>query len=133
VTVPVNRAADTIWLLVCGSTFPMQTRIANAEFRFVYEDGEVEKLELIPPYNFWMLSSWGGCDYSYEHDAFCLPEAAPPQVQLGGNCRAMVLSWKLRPGKKLESLTLETLSQDVVIGLMGVSFEKLQAPTSTPR
>jgi hypothetical protein len=43
-------------------------------------------------------------------------------VQLGNNCRAMVVSWKLRPGVKLEKLTLETLSQEVVIGLMGVSL-----------
>jgi hypothetical protein len=43
-------------------------------------------------------------------------------VQLGINCRAMVLNRKLRPGVKLESVTLETLSQEVVIGLMGVSL-----------
>lgn len=34
----------------------------------------------------------------------------------------MVLSWKLRPGIELKEVTLETLSQDVVIGLMGVSL-----------
>ena len=123
VTVPVHRAADTIWLLVAGSTFPMQTQIANAEFRFRYADGLVERLELVPPFNFWMLSQWGGCDYSYEHDAFCLPKEPPPQVQLGKNCRAMVLSWKLRTGAMLESVTLETLSEDVVIGLMGLSLQ----------
>ena len=123
VTVPVGRAADTLWLLVAGSTFPMQTRIANAEFRFRYADGQVETLELVPPFNFWMLSSWGGSDYSYGLDAFCLPKEPPPQVQLGRECRAMVLSWKLRAGVSLESVTLETLSQDVVIGLMGVSLE----------
>jgi hypothetical protein len=120
---PVDRAAKTIWLLVCGTTFPMQTRIANAEFRFRYDDGQVEKLELVPPDNFWMLCPWGGEDYSYAHDAFALPAEPPPQVQLGANCRAMVLSWKLRPGVKLETVTLETLSQDVVIGLMGLSLE----------
>lgn len=123
VTVPVGRAANTVWLLVCGSTFPMQTNIANAVFRFRYADGATEALELIPPHNFWMLSTWGGCDYSYAHDAFALPKEPPPQVQLGKNCRAMVLSWKLRPGAVLESVTLETLSEDVVIGLMGLSLE----------
>ncbi|RFC50870.1 MAG: protein of unknown function (DUF4450) [Verrucomicrobia bacterium] len=120
---PVGRVAKTLWLLVCGSTFPMQTRIANAEFRFRYADGQVEKLELMPPDNFWMLCPWGGEDYSYAHDAFALPAEPPPQVQLGANCRAMVLSWKLRPGVRLESVTLEALSQDVVIGLMGLSLE----------
>jgi hypothetical protein len=120
---PIRRAAKTIWLLVCGTTFPMQTRIANAEFRFRYDDGHGEKLELVPPDNFSMLCPWGGEDYSYAHDAFALPAEPPPQVQLGANCRAMVLSWKLRPGVKLETVTLEALSQDVVIGLMGLSLE----------
>ena len=123
IEIPIHRAATTIWLLVCGTTFPMQTRIANAAFRFRYADGEIETLELVPPHNFWMLCPWGGEDYSYEHDAFCLPAEPPPQVQLGANCRAMVLSWKLRPGVKLETVTLEALSQDVVIGLMGLSLE----------
>ncbi|NQU41618.1 MAG: DUF4450 domain-containing protein [Lentisphaerae bacterium] len=122
ITVPLERAADVIWLLVCGSTFPMQLRIANAEFRFAYADGVVETLPLVPPLNFWCLSPWGGKDYSYATDAFCLPIAPPPQVQLGNNCRAMVLSWKLRRDKILESVTLEALSQDVVIGLMSVSL-----------
>ena len=123
VTVPVGRRARTIWLLVCGTTFPMQTRIANAEFRFRYADGAVEKLELMPPDNFWMLCPWGGEDYSYAHDAFALPAQPPLQVQLGANCRAIVLSWKLRPDAVLQDVTLETLSQDVVIGLMGLSLE----------
>ena len=122
VTVPVGKSADAVWLLVCGSTNPMQFRLPNAEVRFQYADGQVEKLDLVPPLNFWCLSSWGGLDYSYETDAFALPPQPPPQVQLGRECRAMVLSWKLRPGVRLESLTLETLSQEVVIGLMGVSL-----------
>ena len=122
VTVPVNQAAEMAWVLVCGSTFPMQTRIANAEIRFRYADGEEEKIELTPPENFWTLCPWGGEDYNYELDTYCLPKQPPPTVQLGTNCRAMVLSWKLRPGVDLKEVTLETLSQDVVIGLMGVSL-----------
>jgi len=122
VSIPVGRAADAVWLLICGTTFPMQTRIANAVVRFRYSDGRVETLELVPPLNFWSLCPWGGLDYSYESDAFCLPALPPPTVQLGANCRAMVLSWTLRPGVELSDVTLETLSQDVVIGLMGVSL-----------
>ena len=122
VRVPVGQQAETVWLLVCGSTNPMQTRIANAEVRFKYADGRIEKLALVPPLNFWSLCPFGGTDYDYRDDAFCLPKEPPPTVQLGANCRAMVLSWKLRPGVTLEDVTLETLSQDVVIGLMGVSL-----------
>jgi hypothetical protein len=123
VTIPVNLAGEAVGLLVCGSTFPMQLRIANAELRFRYADGGVETRELIPPMNFWSLCSWGGYDYNYETDAFALPETPPPTVQLGNNCRVMVLSWRLRPGVELESVTLETLSQDVVTGLMGISVQ----------
>jgi hypothetical protein len=122
VTFPVNHRAETAWMLVCGSTFPMQTRIANAEIRFRYADGQVERLELVPPLNFWSLCPWGGADYNYGTDAFCLPKDPPPMVQLGRNCRAIVLFWKLRPGVPLQDLTLETLSQDVVIGMMGISL-----------
>lgn len=122
ITVPVDNKADTVWLLVCGSTFPMQTRIANAEFRFRYADGVIEKLESVPPLNFWSLCHWGEGDYDYASDGFCLPKTPPPIVQLGNNCRATVLSWKLRRDVPLVDLTLETLSQDVVIGLMGVSL-----------
>jgi hypothetical protein len=48
-------------------------------------------------------------------------------VQLGTTCRAMVLSWRLRPGVPLSDVTLETLSQDVVIGLMGISLQRSPA------
>jgi hypothetical protein len=122
ISVPVNAAAESVWLLVCGSTNPMQGRIANAALRFRYSDGQEEKLELVPPFNFWTLCPFGGVDYDYARDAFCLPKTPPPQVQLGKNCRAMVYSWKLRAGVALKEVALEALSQDVVIGLMGVSL-----------
>ena len=34
----------------------------------------------------------------------------------------MVYGWKLRPDVALKEVTLETLSQEVVIGLMGASI-----------
>ncbi len=121
VTMPVNAAGEALWLLVCGSTNPMQGRIANAVLRFNYADGCQETLELIPPLNFWSLCHFGGQDYDYHRDAFSLPKDPPPHVQLGENCRAMVYGWPLRPNIQLADVTLETLSQEVVIGLMGAS------------
>jgi hypothetical protein len=121
-TVPVKKSAEAVWLLLAGSTNPMQTRIANAVLRFDYEDGVREELELTPPLNFWSLCALGGRDYSYERDGFCLPPHPPPMVQLGKNCRAIVLSRRLRSGVTLESITLEAMSEEVVIGLMAVSL-----------
>jgi hypothetical protein len=122
VSVPVDQAAGSVWLLVCGFTPPMQGRIANAELRFRYADDVEEKLELVPPLNFWSLCPFGRADYDYKRDGFALPKDPPPQVRLGDNCRAMVYGWKLRPGVALKSVALETLSPETIIGLMGVSL-----------
>jgi hypothetical protein len=122
IAVPVNRKAEGIWLLVCGYTNPMQGRIANAELRMKYADGAVENLELVPPFNFWSMCPFGRADYDYPRDGFCLPKVPPATVQLGDNCRAILLNRRLRPDAALESVTLETLSQEVIIGLMGASL-----------
>jgi hypothetical protein len=126
VTFPVNRKGDGIWLLLCGFTPPMQGRIANAELRLNYADGHVDKLDLVPPFNFWSLCPFGPADYDYARDGFCLPKVPPQTVQLGNNCRAILLNRRLRPGVALESVTLETVSQETIIGLMGVSVMNLQ-------
>jgi hypothetical protein len=122
VVVPVHGRGEALWLLVCGFTSPMQGRIANAELRMKYADGVVEKLELVPPLNFWSLCPFGGADYDYQRDGFCLPKLPPTTVQLGKNCRAILLNRRLRPNVALESVTLETLSQEVIVGLMGASL-----------
>lgn len=124
--VPVGKKGEALWFLICGSTQPMQTRIANAELRMTYADGVVETLELVPPMNYWNLcpifDREAPFDYDYGTVGFSLPKVRPQTVQLGNNCRAMVLNWRLRPGVELESVTLATLSQEVVVGLMGVTL-----------
>ncbi len=122
VSIPVNASGDSVWLLLCGTTPPMQLHIANAVVKFHYADGSVESLDLVPPVNFWSLARFGRVDYDYTRDGFALPKDPPPQVQLGPDCRAIVAGWKLRPGAKLASVSLEALSPEVVIGLMGVSI-----------
>ncbi|MCX7007118.1 MAG: hypothetical protein NTY53_07695, partial [Kiritimatiellaeota bacterium] len=91
--------------------------------RFHYADGVTEELELVNPLNFWSLCLFQQSkDYDYATEAFSLPKEPPPQAQLGSNCRAMVYGWKLRPGVELKQVTLESLSQEVVIGLMGLNI-----------
>jgi hypothetical protein len=121
VSVPVNKSGKAIWFLLCGTTNHMEVRIPNAELRMTYADGVVEKLELTPPFNFWTLCPLAGNDYDYKRDAFSLPKIPPTTVQLGTNCRAILLPWKLRPGVALKNVTLECLSNEVVIGLMGAT------------
>ncbi len=122
IDIPIHKTADAIWFLLCGTTNSMEVRIPNAVLHMKYADGIEENLELIPPFNFWTLCNFGGTDYDYYRDGFALPKNPPPMVQLGNNCRAMLLNWNLRPGVELQSVTLENLSQQSITGLMGVTI-----------
>ena len=99
----------------------MEVRIPNAELRMTYADGVVENLEITPPFNFWTLCPLDGNDYDYQRDAFSLPKVPPTTVQLGKNCRAVLLPWRLRAGVPLKSVKMQCLSEEVVIGVMGVT------------
>lgn len=99
--------------------------------RLHHTDSVEETFELIPPYNDWNLSpirgiqaraQFGGSYYTEDTEPFTVPKPWPMTVELGSNCRAMLLSRKLRPGVVLQRVTLETLSQESIIGLMGVSI-----------
>jgi hypothetical protein len=126
VEVPVEKGGDAVWFMVCGSTNPMQVRIANAEIELNYADGVVEEVALVPPMNFWALCPIDGIDYDYARDGFALPKVPPRAVQLGKNCRAILLGHRLRAGVELKSVSLKCLSQEVVIGLMGVTVMQAQ-------
>jgi hypothetical protein len=134
---PVNKTGKVIYFLICGSTNVMQCQIANAVIRLNYADGQTDSLELVPPVNYWNLSTIeahaGGpgqasaSDYDSKANSFCMPSKLPETVNLGVNCRAMLLNLKMRPGVELKSIILETLSQEVVVGLMGITIEKGRA------
>ena len=129
---PIQAAAKAIHFLIAGSTNPMQCGIANAELVVRYASGKTESIDLIHPDNFWSLCGYDGAgevadqsganDYSYETDAFCLPENPPEQIHLGDNCRACVVSWRLLP-EPVESVTLRTLSQEVIVGLCAITIQ----------
>ena len=131
---PVNKTGEAVYFLVSGSTNVMQCQITNAVIRLKYVDGQTDSLELVPPVNYWNLSpiqsnatspgQGSRNDYTAEIDRFVLPDKLPETVQLGENCRAMLLNLKMRKDVTLESITLETLSQEVVVGLIGVTIMK---------
>ena len=122
--VPRDAAAQAsaVWVLVAGSTNPMQTLLPNAQLRFRYDDNTTEQLDLTPPTNFWGLCPYGGADYDYSKDSFCLPEQPPVTVQLGNNHRAVAYAWALKQGAVLRAVELEVLSLEVVIGILAVSL-----------
>lgn len=141
VVVPLKGRAAKAWLLMAGSTNHMQSHMANGEVVVGYEDGTADTLQLVNPDN------WCPIDQDYYSDdfAFRLPQPRPYRVslataivsrnlgkalRLGGPAErqipggaAQMLCMPLNERKRLVSLTLRTLSNDVVIGLMGLTLQ----------
>ena len=140
ISIPLNGSASHAYLLMAGSTNPMQTRLVNGTVVIHYEDGTQQLLELKNPENWWPIEQ----DYDNDGYAFNTNAAKPLRVYLktgtaslnfkdytsikgfsnkaidGG--AATVLDFCLNPTKKLKSLELTTVANDVVIGLMGITL-----------
>ena len=133
ISLPVNDRARGIVLLLCGTTNPMQSGVENARLTFTYQDGQREEVPVKNPDQFWSLcplmahptamDQGTSNDYDYDLSPFCLPRVPPETVQLGGNCRAVALRWRLRD-EALASVTLSCVARDVVIGIMAATLIK---------
>lgn len=143
-TVKLSGRASHLYLLMAGSTNHMQWGMENGLLRLRYADGSEEVTPLINPHN------WAPIELDFYHDdhAFAqAPGALPPyrlHLKTGQMSRTLgdelgikgvsdrfidggagiVLDVKTDPKRELESLTLETLSGDVVIGLMGLTLQR---------
>ena len=123
----------------------MQSRIANGLVIANYDDGTSDILTLRNPDN------WCPIEQDYYVDGKAFHAARPLRVCLGQATAdghplvsrelgrkldikgvygreipggaAQILSLPLQPKKRLQSLTLRTLSNDVIIGLMAVTLQ----------
>jgi hypothetical protein len=139
VVVPLSGKSSHAYLLMAGSTGPMQSRFDNGEVVVTYTDGTTNRLALNNPVNWWPIDQ----DYFIDDYAFRRPEPIPPRVDLKtGKVRllavnefkgkggvvpggaATVLDLPLDPGKELKSLTVRALANEVVIGLMAATLER---------
>ena len=141
VTIPLSGRASTAWLLMAGSTNHMQSRIDNGLVIATYTDGAADTLALRNPDNWCPIEQ----DYYVDGKAFQTAQPRPYRVCLGTGTvsrdlgaalgirgvygreipggAAQMLQMALNPGKDLQSLTVRTLSNDVVIGLMAVTLQ----------
>jgi hypothetical protein len=138
-TVPLTGKSSHAFLLMAGSTGPMQSRIDNGEVVVTYTDGTSERLALDNPVNWWPIDQ----DYFIDDYAFRRDEPLPPRVDfLTGQVRLLdmttfkgrggkvpggagtVLDLPLNPAKELKSLTVRALANEVVIGLMSVTLAR---------
>ncbi len=139
VEVPLSGSASHLYLLMAGSTNPMQSRFDNGEVIVTYSDGTTERLALENPTNWWPIEQ----DYKIDDFAFRRPQQVPPRVDLAtGTVRvpdiaafkgqggvipggaATVLDLPLQTGKTLKSLRVNALANEVIIGLMSATLAR---------
>lgn len=142
IRLPLNGTASHIHLLMAGSTNPMQSRLINGRVIVHYTDNTADTLQLSNPQNWWPIEQ----DYIIDDHAFTTGASFPLRLYLkegkfghglkeyttikgfsntaidGG--AATVLDMPLNTSKKLQALTLETVANDVVIGLMSVTLQR---------
>ena len=140
-TISLSGTASHAYLLMVGSTNHMQCHIANGIIRIHYADGTSQATELINPDNWCPIEQ----DFYVDGKAFQATAPRPYRLHLksgkvsrdlgkelnitgvygreieGG--AGILLDIPLDHSKELKGLTLETLSNDVVIGIMGVTLQ----------
>ena len=153
ISIMLKGKASHAYLLMAGSTNPMQYAIENAVIRVEYADGTRNELMLTPPVNWCPIEQ----DFLENATAFPQPELRPYRVGLASGKvsrhlfrdlhlevnrnmadvpgfkkavaevdggAAILLDMPLDAKKKLKRLILRTLSYEVVIGLMGITLQK---------
>lgn len=140
ISIPLDGKASHAYFMLAGTTNPMQSRIINGEIKVEYTDGSSEVLPLKNPENWWPIEQ----DYFVDGLAFTTDAPKPPRVYFksgeisrdfkdfktikgfsnygvdGG--AGTILELSLNKNKTLKSLTLKTIANDVVIGLMSVTL-----------
>lgn len=139
-TLPLNGTACRMYLLMAGSTNPMQSRLENGRAVVFYADNSSDTLSLRNPENWWPIEQ----DYLDDGFAFTTDAAKPIRVHLktgrivstrdnglsefngkkidGG--AATILDIPLNRNKILRNLKIEAVANDVIIGLMAVTLVK---------
>lgn len=140
VSIPLNGKASHIYLMMAGTTNPMQSRMINGEIKVNYTDETSAILPLKNPENWWPIEQ----DYFIDGLAFTTDAPKPPRIYFkSGEIKrdfknfvnikgysnygidggaGTILELPLDKNKTLKDLTLKTIANDVVIGLMSLTL-----------
>ncbi len=142
--IPLNGNASHLYMLMAGSTNHMQWGMENARLTVRYADGSSDTVPLVNPVNWAPIEQ----DFYTDRYAFAQPAGAslPYRVHLRSGEVSRNLGEKLHlkgpydrnipggagilldihvdPAKTLDRLEFETISHDVVAGIMSVSLQR---------
>lgn len=142
VIVPLNGKASHAYLLMAGTTNHMQCHFVNGTVTVDYTDGTRDVLLLVNPDNWSPIEQ----DHFVDGEAFKLTAPRPYRLHLktglvsrqlernlhitgvygrsinGG--AGILLDFPLNKDKTLKVLKVETLANEIIIGLMGVTLQR---------
>jgi hypothetical protein len=140
--IPLSGKASHAYLMMAGTTNPMQSRFTNGEIIVTYSDGSSKKLELKNPENWWPIEQ----DYYTDGYAFTTNAQKPPRVYLktgtisrdfknfksikgfsdfgieGG--AGTIIDIPLNKNKTLKNLEIKAIANDVIIGIMSLTLNR---------
>ena len=136
-TLPLTGKAQTLYLLMTGTTFPQATRVEHGAVTVTYADGTMSRLSLRAPETWWPVEQ----DYVTDEVLFRLDPVwpLPPRVDLRtGETRllehasykggavpggaATVLHLPLHAERELASVRVECSLYGVVMALLGLTL-----------
>lgn len=130
---PVAAAGRTLYLMVSGMTFPVQSHVVNLRLVLHYADGPAERRDLVNPFDIgdgW--STWCGRLHDTAANGFeNLGGRAGPAGSalvtdltqpIALDTEAHLLAIDLRPGVVLRRVEIEAAANDVIYGLMGATI-----------
>lgn len=141
IKLPLNGSASHAYLLMAGTTNHQQSQMVNGIVYIHYQDGSKDSLELINPVNWWPI------EQDYMDDGFAFKSGPKPyrlifktgkltrdysnyasikgftNMGIEGGA-GTVLDIPLDPEKNLGALTLKTLTNEVLIGLMSLTLQR---------
>lgn len=142
IDLPLSGKASNAYLLMAGSTNHMQCHIANGSVTIFYKDESSENINLVNPDNWCPIEQ----DYFVDDYAFKIKGERPFRIHLNSGLvsnnleknlkirgvygraidggAGVLLDIPLDKSKELSHLTLTTLSNDVVIGIMSVTLQR---------
>ncbi len=135
ISFPVHAAGRTLYLMISGMTYPLQSHVTNVRITLAYADGSKETRDLVNPFDIgdcW--STWCGPHFDtpangFENIGGRRGPAGTSQVKdltrpVAVDTIAHLIDFSLPSGKQLAEVRMETLANDIAFGAMGASILK---------
>lgn len=111
IEIPLKGSAFELAIFFIGVTNPMQSWVENARFTVTYSDSSKQVVNLVNPENF---DDWLNAALQTQNET----------VYFSNYNHGIVQKINLEPGKELALISIETIANEVIIGLLGISIRR---------